>query len=115
MNVYLSYFIHVGFDRGGGRFTRQTNLLAAQPTALILRWSHEPSLFGSSVNYEYSERNAICVIVRGKYAARYAGNWIGCHRAGCGRWLHKKCVSEIDLINMSEEDFENFYFECIYC
>ena len=50
------------------------------------------------------------MIVRGKYAARYAGNWIGCHRAGCGRWLHKKCVSEIDLINMSEEDFENFYF-----
>ena len=56
-----------------------------------------------------------CYKCGGKYAARYAGNWIGCHRAGCGRWLHKKCVSEIDLINISEEDFENFYFECIYC
>ena len=53
---------------------------------------------------------AFCYKCGGKYAARYAGNWIGCHRAGCGRWLHKKCVSEIDLINMSEEDFENFYF-----
>ena len=50
----------------------------------------------------------------GKYAARYAKMWIGCDKTRCGRWFHKKCIMYVDLVSMTEEEFENFYFECDY-
>ncbi|XP_060578915.1 uncharacterized protein LOC132735898 [Ruditapes philippinarum] len=40
-------------------------------------------------------------------------NWVSCHN--CPRWLHRACVSTIDLISMSESELADLQFECDYC
>ncbi|MEW8544190.1 MAG: hypothetical protein AB2693_11710, partial [Candidatus Thiodiazotropha sp.] len=40
-------------------------------------------------------------------------NWVMCNN--CPRWLHRACVSTIDLLSMSEEDIADLEFECDYC
>ena len=40
-------------------------------------------------------------------------NWVSCHK--CPRWLHRGCVSTIDLLSLSEDDIADIEFECDYC
>lgn len=39
--------------------------------------------------------------------------WIQCHK--CGRWLHRACVTTIDLFEMAEDEIADMEFECDYC
>ncbi|KAL4240801.1 hypothetical protein ACF0H5_001589 [Mactra antiquata] len=42
-----------------------------------------------------------------------SSNWIMCHN--CPRWLHRSCVSTIDLLSMSESEIADLQFECDFC
>lgn len=54
-----------------------------------------------------------CFSCGGPYKAEEAHLWIGCNR--CPRWLHRKCVKDVNFHSMTEEEIEEYYFECVYC
>lgn len=60
------------------------------------------------VNITDTKCYACGVDVDGEYE-----NWMSCHN--CPRWLHRACVSTIDLISMSESELADLQFECDFC
>lgn len=54
-----------------------------------------------------------CHSCGGPFKDEEANQWIGCNR--CPRWLHRRCVKGVDLLSMTEEEIEEYHFECVYC
>lgn len=39
-------------------------------------------------------------------------DWIGCD---CGKWFHKWCISDLNVLNMREEALQEYIFKCDNC